>query len=88
MSQTHDLRDTLELGCPACAQADELVISITTLARLTPYGSETEGDHEWDDASYCRCPDCGHHGTVADFRQGVSVAEKAAVAKLTDEVHS
>ena len=88
MSQTHDLRDAFELGCPACGQANELVIAITTLARITPDGSDPEGDHEWDETSYCRCPDCGHHGIVADFTQGVSVAEKAGVAHLTDEVQS
>ena len=88
MSQTHDLRDAFELGCPACGQANELVIAITTLARIAPDGSDPEGDHEWDETSYCRCPDCGHHGTVADFTQAASVAENVAVAKLADEVQS
>ena len=82
MSQPTDLHDVFDLGCPACGQANELVIMITTLARITPDGSEPEGDHEWDDTSYCRCTECGHDGTVGDFTQTVSDAEKAANAKL------
>ena len=81
MSQPTDLRDVFELGCPACGQANELVIMITTLSRVTPEGSEPEGDHEWDEASYCRCPECGHAGTVADFTQTISDAEKAPLSK-------
>ena len=83
MSQTNDLRYAFNLECPACGQARELVIMITTLARLTPDGSEPEGDHEWDDGSYCRCPECVHDGDVADFDHSVSDAEKASTAKLS-----
>jgi hypothetical protein len=72
-----DLRDVFELGCPACGQANELIILITSLSRVTPDGSEPYGDHEWHDASYCRCPECGHDGAVADFSQPVSDAEQA-----------
>jgi len=88
MSQTIDLRDAFELGCPACGQANELVILITTLARVTPDGSEPDGDHEWHDTSYCRCPECGHHGTVGDFTQDVADAEKRALAHAEGEVQS
>lgn len=63
-----DLRDDFELACPSCDQADELFIAIKTLARVTADGSEPDGDHEWDDHSYCRCRFCGHDGIVADFR--------------------
>ena len=82
MSQPTDLRDVFKLGCPACGQANELVIMIATLSRVTPEGSEPEGDHEWDQASYCRCPECGHDGNVADFTQTISDAEKAPLSKL------
>ena len=67
MNRSEDLRDVFELGCPACGQADHLQIVIMTLARLTSYGSDPEDEHEWDDGSYCRCPECGHDGIVADF---------------------
>ena len=88
MNRSEDLRDVFELGCPACGQADHLQIVITTLARLTPYGSDCDGDHEWDDGSYCRCPECGRDGIVADFRQKDSHAEKTALASSDSEVRS
>lgn len=80
MTPSIDLRDAFELGCPACGQADHLQIVITTLARISPEGSDCEGDHEWDDGSYCRCPECGHDGIVADFTRGVSAAEHVSRA--------
>lgn len=88
MNRSNDLCDVFKIGCPACGQADQLVIMITTLSRVTPDGSEPEGDHEWDDASYCRCPECGHDGTVADFTQAVSDAEMIALAKVEGEVQA
>jgi predicted RNA-binding Zn-ribbon protein involved in translation (DUF1610 family) len=62
-----DLKTAFDLACPACGQAEELLIDIRALARVSAYGSEPEGDQEWDRASYCRCPDCGHAATVAGF---------------------
>ena len=59
MSDEQNLVDVFGLCCPACGQTDELRIMITTLARLTADGSEPEGDHEWEDTSYCDCPECG-----------------------------
>ena len=82
IEETLNLKDTFGLGCPACGQADELCIMITTLARVTADGSEPEGDHEWEDTSYCDCPECGHAGVVADFDQSISEAERKAVANL------
>ena len=82
MSETQNLNDVFGLGCPACGQADELRIMITTLARVTADGSDPEGDHEWEDTSYCNCPECGHAGVVADFDQSVSEAERKAAANL------
>ena len=81
MSESQDLKDVFDLGCPACGQADELCIMITTLARVTADSTEPEGDQEWDDTSYCRCPDCGHAGVVADFDKSPSDPERAAFAK-------
>ncbi len=88
MNRSEDLSDLFELGCPACGQADHLQILITTLARITTEGSDPEGEHEWDDGSYCRCPECGRDGIVADFRQKNSHAEKTALASSDSEVHS
>lgn len=62
-----NLTTDFDLKCPTCGQADELTVVIKTLARITADGSEPEGDHEWDDASYCRCPECATDGTIAEF---------------------
>ena len=88
MSKSSDLRDVFEVGCPACGQADHLQIVITALARLTPGGSDADGDHEWDDGSYCCCPECDHDGIVADFTQTVSDAERTPLATSESEVQS
>jgi hypothetical protein len=65
---TSSLRDIFDLACPQCGNADKLEIAITCIAELTIDGTEPLGDHDWDDASPCRCPDCGHGGQVAHFR--------------------
>ena len=62
-----NLMTLFDLKCPACGQAEELLIDIKTLARVTADGSEPEGDHEWEDTSFCRCAECGHDATVAEF---------------------
>ena len=62
-----DLREIHSLACRKCGQAEDLDIVITTLARVTAEGSEPNGDHEWNDESFCRCPSCGTEGAVAAF---------------------
>ena len=39
-----------------------------TVFRMTDEGEEDHGDIEWDDDSYCCCPECNHDGIVAEFR--------------------
>lgn len=63
-----DLRTEYDMACPRCGEAQRLHIVITCSAELTIDGSDTFGDHEWDDRSACSCPECGHSGLVADFR--------------------
>jgi hypothetical protein len=54
--------------CPNCEQTDEFEIAVSVWARVTDDGSETHGDHEWDETSACRCPECGWIGSVGDCR--------------------
>lgn len=61
------LRDIHALACPACGQAYVLDIQITDMARVTADRIETFGDPDWDNDSFCSCPDCGHRGDVSDF---------------------
>lgn len=63
-----DLRSAYQMACPKCGQADTLSVEITCTATLTIDGTETLGDHYWDETSSCRCDDCGHHDCVGDFR--------------------
>jgi Zn ribbon nucleic-acid-binding protein len=64
-SNTNCLRG---MKCPKCGQEDSLKIEATCLFIVTDDGLEDEGyGHEWDDTNYCECPNCAHHGSVADF---------------------
>ena len=62
-----NLRDSFNLACRKCGQDEHFDIIITTLARLSADGSDPQGEHEWNDESYCQCPHCRTDGTVADF---------------------
>ena len=88
MNLPSDLRAVFELACPACGQVYYLQIVIKPLARLTPEGSDADGDHEWDEGSYCRCPVCDHDGIVADFRQSAYDTERTSLPKSASEVQS
>jgi Zn ribbon nucleic-acid-binding protein len=68
------------MKCPKCGQDDSLKIEATCIFTVTDDGTEDEGNgHEWGDTNYCECPDCGHHGTVADFTIEEWSKEKEAV---------
>jgi hypothetical protein len=62
-----NLTTDFNLKCPACGQAEELVIDARTLVRVSADGCDPEGDVEWAPDSHCQCEDCDHMGTVADF---------------------
>ena len=78
-----DLRSEHDLACPKCGYAETLTIDISCSAILSIDGTEPHGDHYWDNDSSCFCDECGHNGTVGEFR----VAE-AAVAVAAEEVQS
>ncbi|MEQ1731911.1 MAG: hypothetical protein ABL982_26350 [Vicinamibacterales bacterium] len=61
------LREIFALACPKCGQDDALDIQIACMSQITADGSEPYGDHDWDGASYCSCPECGYSSDVADF---------------------
>jgi len=63
-----NLRTEYDLGCPRCAQAETLSIVVTCTAILSIDGTDVQGDHDWDDTSSCFCDECGHNGTVGEFR--------------------
>ena len=55
------------LACPDCGGDDALQIVIKAWADISADGTDAEGDHEWDQASSCRCKHCGKTGSVSDF---------------------
>jgi hypothetical protein len=56
------------IACPQCGNDAMIYIEAKTLAVVTDDGAETLGDMEWDDGRFAECPECRHHGTVAEFR--------------------
>jgi hypothetical protein len=56
------------MHCPKCDNDNRFDISAVILMRVTDDGTEDLGvGHEWDDESFCACPECQHTGTVKDF---------------------
>ena len=62
------VRQIYGLACPRCDYDETLDIQIFCMARVTSQGSEPFGDHEWDEDSFCRCPNCNRTGDVSEFR--------------------
>jgi hypothetical protein len=58
------------LACPHCGNADRLLVSATIRASVTDEGAEIAfgSDLHWDDSSPTECPECGHNGTLLEFR--------------------
>ena len=63
----YDTSCLADMCCPDCKQNDEFEIAVSVWAKVTDEGSETFGDHEWDDNSVCRCPQCGWTGIVSEL---------------------
>jgi len=56
------------IACPKCGNDSRIYIEAKTLAVVMDDGAETFGHMEWDGDSYTECPECGHRGTLAEFR--------------------
>jgi hypothetical protein len=67
MSTTETVRGLFALACPKCGSDSQLHLVITTWATLSADGSESLGDHEWDDTANCRCIGCKFAGVASDF---------------------
>ena len=55
------------IRCPKCGQEDRFLISGFAQFEVTDDGSESVGDHGWDDDSATRCPECCHEGKLREF---------------------
>jgi DNA-directed RNA polymerase subunit RPC12/RpoP len=61
------VREEWGLSCPKCGSDERLEVELTTMAKLTPDGTDPIGDQLWDETSYTRCDACGHDGKLARF---------------------
>lgn len=64
------------MRCPHCGFVEPLKIEITQtkIIRFFDDGSDEDGgsdNMEWSDESACECGECGHSGTVADFKKNL-----------------
>jgi predicted nucleic-acid-binding Zn-ribbon protein len=63
-------RNCLEgFKCPKCGYEHRFDIESTTTVTMTDDGEDGHGDIEWEDDSACTCCECGHTGTVKDFKE-------------------
>lgn len=59
------------MACPACGDFGpfKILVSQSGMTRVSDEGTDSiEGDMEWDDDSPCECLECGHTGTVGQFK--------------------
>ena len=56
------------LRCPDCLQEERLDIEGSSVFKVFDDGTDGHSDVEWDDDSFVHCPECGHDGTLAEFR--------------------
>lgn len=86
-ASTFTVRDEFGLACPSCGSDDRLRVRLTTMADLTPDGTDPFDDHEWDDKSFMSCRACGFHGVVAQFQidrdRSVQVPTEVPIPQLT-----
>lgn len=57
------------MRCPKCKSLGPFHILTFAMARVFDDGIESTGAHEWDEASFCACEECGHSGDVHDFSE-------------------
>lgn len=60
--------------CPKCGQEDRFMIAANIIAEVTDDGADVASPKygsgfEWDEESYCRCPECDCEGKLKDFRK-------------------
>jgi hypothetical protein len=60
--------------CPKCEQEDRFMIAANVIAEVTDDGADMASPmygngFEWDEESYCRCPECDFEGKLKDFHK-------------------
>jgi DNA-directed RNA polymerase subunit RPC12/RpoP len=55
--------------CPQCGNTDSFKIEATCMATVFDDGVDTTTEFEWNNDSYCECPQCSRTGIVQDFSE-------------------
>jgi hypothetical protein len=60
------------IRCPQCGNEDRFIIAAHVMAEVTDDGADIASPmygsgFEWDDDSYCRCPECDREGPLKEF---------------------
>lgn len=61
------VREEWGLACPSCGSDEGIKLEVSVMAHLSEDGTEPDGDHEWDDNSFCFCRMCQFDGKVSEF---------------------
>ena len=65
------------IQCLGCGSEGPFEIKVKVYITVHDDGTDDIiGDVEWDDDDPCICPECGKHGTVADFKVGRRIIAK------------
>lgn len=71
------VRETWNMECPECKSDEHLEVTVQISARLTGEGTILiDGDHEWDENSYCFCRRCFWGESAATFQIKVDEAQE------------
>lgn len=61
------------MRCPECGSYGPFLIEAKVTILIYDDGTEDDGtDTEWEDDSYCHCPECNHAGDVKEFTEETS----------------
>ena len=72
------------MKCPngACGSFGPFQIEISRTVMVFDSGTgDDASDTNWDDDSWCHCPECGHTATVKDFADKEDIEEATAALK-------
>lgn len=73
MSNTNCLEG---MACPKCGEEEPFNIEMKSVFTIYDQGTDSYGDTEWGDESYCECLHCHFYGTVANFKQEQEPTER------------
>jgi hypothetical protein len=79
MEKTENTNCLEGMQCPKCGSLEPFRLAVMQNVTMFDEGStETTGDIEFDEKTFCMCMECDHEGTVGDF-----YIEKESVAALS-----